>query len=179
MMTNLTPFFAMSLVPSKRLSKDYMNTPRRTGRISKLPSDSFTIMSRWRSSIRRRIWSLSSRKGKPNPSKLSLTTMTISANSFILEDGSTNTTRSLRSNISGIFGKGSTNPQMMPREPDVSKQSQTFTLYTISFNQDYCTENHIWNVNQFDDDASSDDNDRTSSDEVSDSKDEEEMAQLL
>src|SRR5882724_9085217 len=27
--------------------------------------------------------------------------------------------------------------------------------------------NHIWNVNQFDDDASSDDNDRTSSDEVS------------
>jgi len=39
--------------------------------------------------------------------------------------------------------------------------------------------NHIWNVNQFDDDASSDEDDRTSSDEVSDSKDEEEMAQLL
>ena len=28
---------------------------------------------------------------------------------------------------------------MKPRESDVSNQSKTFTLYTISFNRDYCS----------------------------------------
>src|SRR5882724_13441969 len=36
--------------------------------------------------------------------------------------------------------------------------------------------NHIWNVNQFDDDASSDDDNRTSSDKVSNSEEKEEIA---
>jgi len=36
--------------------------------------------------------------------------MIISTNSFELEDGSTKTRRSLKSNISGTFGKESINP---------------------------------------------------------------------
>jgi len=47
---------------------------------------------------------------RPNPSKISLTTMIIRTKSFDLEDGSMRTTRLLRSNLSGTFGKALTNP---------------------------------------------------------------------
>jgi len=120
------------------------------------------------------------RKRKAKPSDLSSTTMIISANSFVLEDGSTKTKRSLRSNITGTFGKELTILTTTSRESDVSKQSQTFTSLRHSFNRDYCSgEPHLecqpirwwcllrrrWQGQV--------------QNEASDSEDEEEMAQLL
>jgi len=80
------------------------------------------------SGIRRRSSHFHQETEGQTPSDLSSTTMIISANSIVLEDGSTKTKRSLRSNITGTFERNWQILTTTSRESDVSKQSQTSTL---------------------------------------------------